>query len=560
MPIAILCKLDVSVPLQKPEIFSYWCLKKIDTGAFKQDLSHAVSQTNSISDYNITISVLSLTSMPLSTVAQSAQGRRRPGSAVSRSSSVSWNGKRRQAERRWIKSKLTVHKQNYDSIKQKIANPVNKARQVYYSAKFRSSTTCKQLFQNFSTILAKNISSPLPSTLDSDDLPNLFSDYFIEKIRTIRNNFPPPNPTACPNTSFTGNSLPTFEPVTDEFVFKIINSAPAKSCELDPIPTTLLYENHDVLLPTITNIINTSLTIGIVPRYLKTAIVKPLLKKSSLDKNLLKNYGPISNPPLLSKILEKVVLHKHLSHLQENNLSNPFQSAYRAGCSTETVLLRTVNDILSVLDNDNISVLLLDLSAAFDITDHQILSRLNFGIQSTALQWFQSYLSDRYQSTSVNNSSSSPSQLMHGVALDSVQGPVLFVLCTTPLSDIIATHSANHQLFADDTQLQNSAPLSETDQPHQRTQCMHRRHKSMDDRKSTKTALLFPFSSSSKPSTVSLPDTIIPGSHSIPFSDSAKNPGFILDSNLSMKKHVIKISQTANIELKRISSIRSFLT
>ena len=59
---------------------------------------------------------------------------------------------------------------------------------------------------------------------------------------------------------------------TDEFVRKIINSASAKSCELDPIPTTLLYENLDILLPTIMNIINTSLTTGIVPRDLKTAI------------------------------------------------------------------------------------------------------------------------------------------------------------------------------------------------------------------------------------------------------------------------------------------------
>ena len=107
--------------------------------------------------------------------------------------------------------------------------------------------------------------------------------------------------------------------------------------------------------------------------------------------------------PFLSKILEKVVLHKPLSHLQENNLSNPFQSAYRAGHSTETVLLRIINDIHSALDNDNISglfIYLLDLSAAFDTTDYQILlSRLNsvFGIQSTALQWFNSYLSDRYQ-------------------------------------------------------------------------------------------------------------------------------------------------------------------
>ena len=68
-----------------------------------------------------------------------------------------------------------------------------------------------------------------------------------------------------------------------------------------------------------------------------------------------------------------------------------------------------------------------------------------------------------------------------------------------------------------------------------------------------KTGLLFPFSSSVKPSTVPLPDSIILGSHNIPFSDSARNLGFILDSNLSMKKHVIKICQTVYFELKRVS-------
>ena len=362
----------------------------------------------------------------------------------------------------------------------------------------------------------------------------------------------------------------TFESVTDEFVLKIINSASAKSCELDPIPTTLFYENLDILLPTITNIINTSLTTGIVPPDLKTAIVKPLLKKPSLDKNLLKNYRPISNLPFLSKFLEKVVLHKLLSHLQENNLSNPFQSAYRAGCSPETVLLRIVNDILSALDNDNISVLLLlDLSATFDTLDHQILlSRLNsvFGIQSTALQWFHSYLSDRYQSTSVNNSSSSPSQLMYGVPQGSVLGPILFVLYTTPLSDIIANHSVNHQLFTDDTQLQKSALLNEvTNLTKELNACtdniktwMTENQLKLNDDKTE--ALLFPFWSSLKPSTVPLPDSITLGSHNIPFSDSARNLGFILDSKLSMKKHIIKICQTAYFELKRISSIRRFLT
>ena len=85
---------------------------------------------------------------------------------------------------------------------------------------------------------------------------------------------------------------------------------------------------------------------GLKPQYLlsNSSLVAPHpfhppnshhLKKPLLDKNLLKNYRPISNLPFLSKILEKVVLHKLLSHLQENNLSNPFQSAYRAGHSTD---------------------------------------------------------------------------------------------------------------------------------------------------------------------------------------------------------------------------------
>ena len=110
---------------------------------------------------------------------------------------------------------------------------------------------------------------------------------------------------------------------------------------------------------------------------------------TSLDQNVLKNYRPISDLPFLSKILEKVFLHKFHAHLQENNVCNPFQSACHTGHSTESTLLRVINDLLNSVDEDKISVLLLwDLSAAFDTIDHQILlSSLEtaFGIRSTAL-------------------------------------------------------------------------------------------------------------------------------------------------------------------------------
>ena len=205
----------------------------------------------------------------------------------------------------------------------------------------------------------------------------------------------------------------TFTPVTEQFVSEILQKTVPKSCNLDPIPTELLYENLDVVLPTITSIINISLASGFVPPDFKTTIVKLLLKKTSLDQNVLKNYHPISNLPFLSKILEKVVLHKPLAHLQENNLCSPLQSAYRTGHSTKTALLRVVNDLLNTTDKDKISVLLLlDLSAAFDTIDHQILlSRLEtvFGIRSTALQWIRLYLLDRNQCVVVNSSASSSS-------------------------------------------------------------------------------------------------------------------------------------------------------
>ena len=148
--------------------------------------------------------------------------------------------------------------------------------------------------------------------------------------------------------------------------------------------------------------------------YCQTPAQKNLTRSKCTEK-----LPSISNLPFLSKILEKVVLHKPLAHLQENNLCSPLQSAYRTGHSTKTALLRVVNDLLNAMDEDKVSVLLLlDLSAAFDTIDHQILlSRLEtvFGIRYTALQWFRSYLLDRNQCVVVNCFASSSSPVMFGV-------------------------------------------------------------------------------------------------------------------------------------------------
>ena len=262
--------------------------------------------------------------------------------------------------------------------------------------------------------------------------------------------------------SFSGITLSTFEPVTEAMVKLVITKSAPKTCSLDPMPTPLLLEILDCLLPSLTALINSSLSSGLFPQAFKSAIIFPLLKKPSLDPNELKNFRPISNQPFISKIIEKLVLVQISRHLSANNILNQFQSAYRPGHSTETALLKIVNDLLLSLDDGNISLLAsLDLSAAFDTIDHDILlHRLqhDVGLSGTVLDWFHHiFLVESNRSLFVHSHTSMPASVSCGVPQGSVLGPILFVLYTTPLSAVIERHSILHHSYADDSQLQNSA-------------------------------------------------------------------------------------------------------
>ena len=154
----------------------------------------------------------------------------------------------------------------------------------------------------------------------------------------------------------------------------------------------------------------------------------------------------------------------------------------------------------------------------------------------------------------VNNSASSSSPLMFCVPQGSVLGPVLFILYTTPLSDIIANHSVNRHLFADDTQLQKSTPPNDVQSlTHDLQSCTDNIKARMcnDQLKlnEDKTEAIL-FSTPSLSTCHCLPSSIMVGTHEILFSDKVRNLGFIFHSNLTMKQHVIKICQTAYYELK----------
>ncbi len=144
---------------------------------------------------------------------------------------------------------------------------------------------------------------------------------------------------------------------------------------------------------------NASLISGTFPNSLKTAVVKSLLKKRHLDNTMLSNYRPISNLPFIGKIIEKVVFNQLNNYLNSIEYLDNFQSGFRVHHSTETALIKIINDIRPDSDTGKISVLvLLDRSAAFDTVDHNILlERLEncVGLSGMALKWFRSYLEGR---------------------------------------------------------------------------------------------------------------------------------------------------------------------
>ena len=125
------------------------------------------------------------------------------------------------------------------------------------------------------------------------------------------------------------------------------------------MPTWLVKCHSDIFAPVVTDICNASFQQVKFPQCCKTAIIRPRLKKRTLDPNDLGSYRPISNLGFLSKVVEKVVDARLAEHVNRHRLLPVVQSSYRPFHSTETAILRVLNDMIGVVDQGHIGALML---------------------------------------------------------------------------------------------------------------------------------------------------------------------------------------------------------
>ena len=372
--------------------------------------------------------------------------------------------KRRVAERAWRSGK--GDRLDYIRLRNEFTRREFVKRCAHHKESLRASSgDTKILYKKLNRLLG-NKSQDLPDHKDSTKLSEDFKDFFAEKVNKIRRDIIDEHSDRYQEETIpeTEGPLPStdckfsdFSAITAEDLKKLISKMSNKFCCLDPIPTFLLKECISELTPILLHILNTSMETGIFPSGMKKAVIKPTLKKDNADVDCLNNYRPVSNLPAVSKLLEKVVLDQLNNHLTSNSMHCPVQSGYRPHHSCETLLVRMTDDINKEIEGGNIViVVLLDLSAAFDTIDHNILlNKLlkEYGVHGKALNWMKSYLSGRSFCVKIDDTISSLLELLFGVPQGSLLGPILFILYIKALQKISAKYGLDIQLYADDSQL-----------------------------------------------------------------------------------------------------------
>ena len=312
----------------------------------------------------------------------------------------------------------------------------------------------KKWWQTVKSFLGKNSDNDIPPIDDGEkvnftnnDKADAFNNFFSKNATLDSSNASLPifmsSVNSCKLSKITANQQDVID------VLKSIDIN--KATEPDEISPKILREAGAAIAPSLTPLINLSLSCNTFPDPWKLANVMPLYKKD--DKTQINNYRPISLPSCVSKIMECVVFKYIFNFLKGNGQLSRFQSGFIPGDSTTCQLVQVYHLLCEALDNKkDVRVIFCDISKAFDRVWHDgLLCKLQrIGICDDLLKWYKSYLMRRKQKVVLGNTKSRIGEITAGVPQGSVLGPLLFLIF---INDITENTNCNIRLFADDTTL-----------------------------------------------------------------------------------------------------------
>ena len=361
----------------------------------------------------------------------------------------------------------------YKKCKNSVTKAIRLAKKEYFQNQVKDNrNNPKKLWSLIKTLTRENVNNHVNinslkdkngiSHDEKGQLVEMLNSFFVNQPRELLGTSSSPTTGPSNNINCSNSAKPLVIPyITKGEIEKSILSMPSnKASGADGLSVKILKAAAPAISSSLARLINHCIDNGCVPSAWKLAKVIPIYKgKGSRDD--MSNYRPISVLPILSKIFEKHVHSATFSHLKENNLLYKLQSGFRRNHSTETALVRMIDQLLLSLEDDHISgLLLIDYKKAFDLVDHEILlTKLkSYNIESKELKLFRNYLKDRHQYVKLGQHTSDPKTITHGVPQGSILGPLLFLVFINDLPNIV--NKSTVDIFADDTTICASAPVA----------------------------------------------------------------------------------------------------